>query len=141
MRFFSLSLLLILVATIGLATGCGPSKKPEVRVNRYEAPMTGKTVQYAQRGKATFYADKYQGQATASGEPYDKSKMTCAHPSLPFGTRLRVTNIETGKSVIVKVNDRFPGQKGRVVDLSKSAFEQLAPLARGVIDVEIEAVE
>ena len=94
-----------------------------------------------QRGRASYYGGKYHGRATASGERFNKEAMTAAHKDLKFGTRVRVTNPENGRSVVVRVNDRFPGTKGRIIDLSEAAFRRLAPLERGVIDVEIEILE
>jgi rare lipoprotein A len=94
-----------------------------------------------QRGRASYYGGKFHGRATASGERFDKEAMTAAHKDLKFGTRVRVTNPENGRSVVVRVNDRFPGTKGRIIDLSEGAFRRLAPLERGVIDVEIEILE
>ncbi|MGA7150104.1 MAG: septal ring lytic transglycosylase RlpA family protein, partial [Pseudolabrys sp.] len=84
--------------------------------------------QFASHGIASFYSDE---QPTASGERFDPSGMTAAHRSLPFGTRLRVTNLTTGRSVTVRVNDRGPYIAGRVVDVSYSAAESLGIVGRG----------
>ncbi len=89
-------------------------------------------------GMASYYADKFQGRMTASGEKYDKSKMTCAHKTYAFGTRLKVTRLDNGKSVIVRVNDRGPNVSGRVVDVSKAAAQKLGMLQDGVIKVKVE---
>ncbi len=96
---------------------------------------------YTQSGKASYYASKFQSRKTASGELYDQAKKTAAHRKLPFGTIIRVTNIENGESVTVKVNDRGPFVKGRIVDLSASAFKRIGDTNAGVIDVEIEVIE
>ena len=95
---------------------------------------------YAESGKASFYAMKFQSKKTASGELYDKAKMTAAHKKLPFGTIVKVTNKKNSKSVIVKINDRGPFVKGRIVDLSDSAFSSIANLDTGVIEVKIEVI-
>lgn len=95
---------------------------------------------YTESGKASHYAMKFQSKKTASGELYDSAKKTAAHKKLPFGTEIRVTNIENGKSVIVKVNDRGPFVKGRIVDLSRSAFTSIANLDAGIIEVKIEVI-
>ena len=73
-------------------------------------PGKGNTVRvgYAQAGQASYYADKFQSRKTASGEPYDRAKKTAAHRKLPFGTKVKVTNLSSGKSVIVRINDRGP---------------------------------
>ncbi len=99
------------------------------------------SAQYTESGKASYYANKFQGRKTASGEPYDKAKKTAAHRKLPFGSILRVTNVKNGKSVVVRVNDRGPYVKGRVIDLSRSAFSAIAKLKTGVIRVRIERLE
>jgi rare lipoprotein A len=88
------------------------------------------------RGTASYYHDKFHGRRTANGEIYDRSRLTAAHRSLPFGTRLRVTNRENGKSVTVVVNDRGPFVKGRVIDLSRAAASKLDFLKVGLAEVE-----
>ncbi len=94
-----------------------------------------------QYGKATFYADFFQNDGTASGESFDQGKLTAAHPTLPFGTWVRVTNLKSGATVEVIINDRGPyGDPERIIDLSKSAFEKIAKLSTGVIRVEVEVM-
>ena len=95
---------------------------------------------YNESGKASYYALKFQSKKTASGELYDRAKNTAAHKKLPFGTKVRVTNIKNSKSVIVKINDRGPFVKGRIIDLSSSAFSRIANLDAGVIEVKIEVI-
>ncbi|HET9053665.1 MAG TPA: septal ring lytic transglycosylase RlpA family protein [Cyclobacteriaceae bacterium] len=94
-----------------------------------------------QTGKASFYADKFEGHPTASGEKYKHSKLTAAHKSLPFGTRIRVTNLKNNLSVEVTVNDRGPYVEGRIVDLSKSAAEKLEFINIGLADVKVEVID
>jgi rare lipoprotein A len=89
------------------------------------------------RGLASFYSE---GQQTASGERFDPHELTAAHPTLPFGTRLQVTNVATGRSVTVRVNDRGPFVKGRVVDVSYSAAQALGMVHAGVADVKVDVV-
>jgi rare lipoprotein A len=96
---------------------------------------------HSETGKASYYAMRFQWKKTASGELYDKDKKTAAHKKLPFGTKISVVNTDNSKSVIVKINDRGPFVKGRLVDLSASAFSSIADLGAGVIDVRIEVVE
>lgn len=91
-------------------------------------------------GKASYYAHQYHGRPTASGEPYNMYAMTAAHPSLPFGTLLRVTNLQNGRSVLVRVNDRGPYKPGRVVDVSLAAAEQLGLILPGTAEVRLEVV-
>ncbi|WP_435417270.1 septal ring lytic transglycosylase RlpA family protein [Parerythrobacter aurantius] len=92
-------------------------------------------------GIASYYAAKFHGRRTASGERFDNGAMTAAHRSLPFGTLVRVTNPRTGASVIVRINDRGPFTKGRTIDLSRAAAEQVGIVAAGHGTVEIEIVE
>ena len=87
------------------------------------------------QGLASFYTE---GTQTASGEKFDTHDLTAAHPTLPFGTRLRVTNVKTGRSVTVRVNDRGPYVRGRVVDVSYSAAEALGMVGQGVAKVKLD---
>ena len=93
--------------------------------------------QFASHGIASFYSDE---QPTANGEKFDPNAMTAAHRSLPFGTRLRVTNLATGRSVTVRINDRGPYIPGRVVDVSYSAAKSLGIVGRGVAKVKLDVV-
>ncbi|MBX7124964.1 MAG: septal ring lytic transglycosylase RlpA family protein [Cyclobacteriaceae bacterium] len=90
-----------------------------------------------QTGKASFYADKFEGHLTASGEKYKHSKLTAAHRTLPFGTRVKVTNLANNKTVEVVINDRGPYVDDRIIDLSRSAAEQLDFIQKGLADVKV----
>jgi rare lipoprotein A len=92
----------------------------------------------ASQGLASYYSE---GARTASGEKFDANELTAAHPTLPFGTRLRVTNVATGRSVTVRVNDRGPYVAGRVVDVSYSAANALGMVGSGVAKVKLDVVE
>ncbi|GAF03409.1 septal ring lytic transglycosylase RlpA family protein [Saccharicrinis fermentans] len=94
-----------------------------------------------ERGKASYYANKFEGRKTASGELYQHHLKTGAHKTLPFGTLVKVTNVENNKTVIVKINDRGPFVKGRIIDLSQSAAKQIGGLLEGVFDVKLELVQ
>lgn len=94
-----------------------------------------------QSGKASFYADKFEGRTTASGEKYKHNKLTAAHKTLPFGTKVRVTNLSNSKQVEVVINDRGPYVDGRIIDLSKSAAEQLDFINQGLTEVKMEVVD
>ncbi len=94
-----------------------------------------------QTGKASFYADKFEGVSTASGEKYRHNKLTGAHKTLPFGTKVRVTNLDNNQSVEVTINDRGPYVEGRVIDLSKEAAEKLGFINKGLADVKLEVVD
>lgn len=103
--------------------------------------LVGSSMGQSQTGKASFYADKFEGQPTASGEKYKHNKLTAAHKTLPFGTVVRVTNLENGNTVDVIINDRGPYVDGRVIDLSRSAAEKLAFINVGVTDVKLEVID
>lgn len=89
----------------------------------------------------SFYGEKFQGKPTANGEIFDMEKLTCAHKKLPFGTRLKVTNEDNNKSVIVRVNDRGPFVKGRDLDLSKAAARKIGLIPYGVKKLKVEFLE
>lgn len=93
------------------------------------------------KGLASYYADKFHGRTTASGEKYYKNKMTAAHKTLPFGTKVAVKNLRNGKQVIVKINDRGPFVKGRIIDLSRAAAEEIDMIRSGVVEVEITILD
>jgi len=88
-------------------------------------------------GKASFYADKFVGRQTASGAIFRQNKLTAAHKTLPFGTRVRVKNLSNGKSVKVRINDRGPFVEGRIIDLSKKAAKRLNMVQAGITNVTI----
>ncbi|MDN5202567.1 septal ring lytic transglycosylase RlpA family protein [Fulvivirgaceae bacterium BMA10] len=97
--------------------------------------------QYQETGMASFYNDKFEGKKTASGEKYKASKFTAAHKSLKFNTLIKVTNLKNKKTVIVRVNDRGPFKKNRIVDVSKAAARKLNMEQDGIVNVKIEVVE
>jgi rare lipoprotein A len=110
-------------------TGPGPAPKP------------GAKPAYAEEGGASYYADSLHGNKTASGEPYDRNALTAAHKTLAFGTRVKVTFPATGKSVIVRINDRGPFVSGRIIDLSRAAANAIGLIPYGHGQVGIEIVE
>lgn len=95
---------------------------------------------YVADGKASYYADRFHGQRTSSGERYDKTQLTAAHVSLPFNTYVKVTNSKNGKSVIVKINDRMARKRTAIIDLSKAAAKEVDMIRDGVVPVTIEEV-
>ena len=96
------------------------------------------SAQNVQTGKASFYAKKFSGRMTASGERLHHDSLTCAHRTYPFGTQLKVTNPSNGKTVIVRVTDRGPYVKGRIIDLSVRAAKELGIIAQGIAPVIVE---
>lgn len=104
--------------------------------------VTSKTPErYIEIGLASYYAHKFHGRATASGEIYDENKFTAAHPQLPFGTLVRVTNLKNSKSVVLKVNDRGPVSKKRIIDVSYKAALRLDFVREGIVKVRLEMAE
>ena len=99
------------------------------------------TTASAEEGAASYYSDSLHGNPTASGESYDKNAMTAAHQTLPFGTKVRVTNLSNNKSVVVRINDRGPHTKDRVIDVSGAAAKKLGLLDSGTAEVSIEKIE
>src|SRR5690606_36476085 len=91
-------------------------------------------------GHASWYGRKFHGRLTASGEAYDMAALTAAHRTLPFGSRVRVTNLTNGRSVLVTINDRGPFAEDRLIDLSQAAARQLGILEDGVVEVRLEVL-
>jgi peptidoglycan lytic transglycosylase len=115
--------------------GCGSSSSQR----RREPAIPGTS----ERGMATWYGgrDGLDRSRTASGERYDQNEYTAAHRSLPFGTRVRVTNLKNGRSVTVRINDRGPFGQGRIIDLSRAAARSIDMIGDGVVPVMVEVVE
>jgi rare lipoprotein A len=95
---------------------------------------------YDERGAASFYGARHQGQRTASGERFDQAELTAAHRRLPFGTRVQVTNLTNQRSVVVRVNDRGPHSRSRLIDLSRAAAEQLGMIGSGTARVRVQSL-
>lgn len=123
----------LLAAWVLLLTGCGGTV-PDVA-----DPVSGSPP--AWRGVASYYSDALHGRPTASGESYDRNAYTAAHRQLPFGTRVRVTNLTNGRSVVLRVNDRGPFVDGREIDVSGRAAEALGFVRDGLVRVELEILE
>lgn len=96
---------------------------------------------FEQTGMASYYAREFDGRKTASGERYDMNDFTAAHPALPFGTRVKVTNLSNHQSVVVRVNDRGPHKKNRIIDMSFSAAKKIGLIASGTAKVSLEVVK
>lgn len=95
----------------------------------------------SETGKASYYAQAHHGKRTASGERFDQNALTAAHRTLPFGTRVRVTNLNNERSVVLRINDRGPFVRGRVIDVSRAAAVRLDMLRTGVVPVRVEALD
>lgn len=122
------------ILALGLAVaGCGGSPPPPS--SQVEAVADAR-----QTGVASYYAHKFHGRTTASGETYDMYAMTAAHRTLPFGARVLVTHLENGKRVELRINDRGPFIKGRIIDVSYRAAQDLDMIRSGVAEVRVEVV-
>jgi len=120
-----------LAALTLLATGCSSGHAPAAR--------RGGTVSASPAtGEASYYGAQFQGRPTASGERFDNGQLTAAHRTLPFGTKVRVTNLSNGRSVVVRVNDRGPYARGRIIDLSRAAARRIDMVRAGVARVRVE---
>jgi len=95
---------------------------------------------FMESGIASYYADRFQGKMTASGELYDREALTAAHPTLPFGTQVRITELKNSKNVIVTINDRGPHTKKRVIDLSYRAAKSIGLVETGITRVKVETI-
>ena len=115
------------------------ANRPYTVFGQTYVPVVNKET-FRQRGFASWYGRKFQGHKTASGEPYDMFAMTAAHPTLPIPSYVRVTNIKTGESVVVRINDRGPFHSNRIIDLSYAAAARIGVAAPGSAMVEIERV-
>ena len=146
-RRFAEGLALILsIASLGAGAASGPSSLEAAKVNKPQVNATGghatakktKKPQPYQVGTASWYGDYFQGKQTASGEPYDMLDFTAAHPTLPLGTYVKVTNLTNGKAVVVRVNDRGPVVDGRIIDVSYNAARALGFKERGLQKVRLD---
>ena len=118
---------------LALALVCWPqSESVSIPEPRWVAPRP------SQHGEASYYADAFHGRKTASGERFDMNELTAAHRKLAFGTQVRVTNLDNGRAVVVRINDRGPYYGERVIDLSYGAARELHMVDAGVVPVDIE---
>ncbi|MBF9254309.1 septal ring lytic transglycosylase RlpA family protein [Pontibacter sp. 172403-2] len=102
--------------------------------------FSGSPTTYTAQGKASFYADRMHGHRTASGERYDKTKLTAAHATLPYNTRVLVTNLKNGKTVVVTINDRMARSRHNIIDLSRAAAKELDIVRAGTGSVKLKAL-
>lgn len=137
-RRFSLAITLLLTTTLllgfhGSAIGKSSKQKAAAAASQTETDI--------QRGIASYYSKGFEGRKTANGEIYRGETLTAAHRTLPFGTKVRVKNLRNGREVIVRINNRGPFIKKRIVDLSKRAAREVGMLKSGVVPVELEVLE
>jgi len=138
----SLSLSVILLLGSMTMSACAPEKQDEQskQMQPEKSSATNQTI-HKEVGSASWYGPGLNGQETANGETFDQTKLTAAHPSLPMGTTAKVTNLENGKKVDVKINDRGPFVGNRVLDVSEAAAKKLDMKEDGTTQVKIETVK
>lgn len=133
----------LLFIGVYLLLACGlalPAAARAHRTHKAKAVVTALSYNVVLRGRASWYGREHQGMRTSSGERFNRFKYTCAHKTLPFGTRLRVTNIKTGKAVVVRVSDRGPFRHQRIIDLAEVAARPLGIVSAGAADVVAQIV-
>jgi len=131
------SAVLAFVVLVAIPWACSRNPNPKnYKFPPPEAPAVGTTAE----GIASWYGPKYNGRATASGERFDQDALTAAHPYWAFGTRVRVTLLSTGKSAVVRINDRFPAYKGRIIDVSRGTARAIGLIGPGTGMVRLEVV-
>jgi peptidoglycan lytic transglycosylase len=118
-----------------------PTPPPTVPISPTPPSFNDTSMVTQQRGLISMYGDEFAGRKTASGEPFDPSALTMAHRTLPFGTRVRITNLENHRSVTVVVNDRGPFVSGRIADLSEAAARRIGMVADGVVEALLEILK
>jgi rare lipoprotein A len=144
--------MLLLTSLAGCSTETAATRPPErpAAVSGAAVPAAngfdpsayyGRSALFVKRGAASFYADSFAGRRTANGERYDPNAYTAAHRSLPFGSILRIVHEKSGAWVLVRVNDRGPYARGRIIDLSRQAARRLSILHEGVARVRLEVLE
>jgi len=126
---------LVLFITLSFMTGCSRTTRPPEAMPEQKDVETQVFV-----GLASYYGEEFNGNQTSSGETYDPARMTAAHRTLPFGTRVRVTNLENNRSVLVTITDRGPKKPDRIIDVSFNAATELMMLPPGVVKVRVEVV-
>ncbi len=134
--------MVFLTAIIVSEVTCSPA--PKYRAKRSGKQRTTRSVSTSgayQIGEASYYADKFHGRMTANGETFDMYAITAAHRKLPFGTKVRVTNLVNGMNVVVRINDRGPFVKGRIIDLSYGAAKKIGLVQSGVTKVKLEILK
>ncbi|WP_236174394.1 septal ring lytic transglycosylase RlpA family protein [Pseudomonas pseudonitroreducens] len=121
-----------LVGCLALLAGCSTTSYDS------DSEVSGRG--YRAEGTASYYGKAHHGKRTASGERFNQNALTAAHRTLAFGTRVKVTNLDNGRSVVVRINDRGPYGRGRIIDVSKAAAEQLNMLRSGTARVRLEGL-
>ncbi|MBU0539563.1 MAG: septal ring lytic transglycosylase RlpA family protein [Gammaproteobacteria bacterium] len=133
---------MVMCASLSSLPGCTSLPLEEDKVeDEPELVVEEAPAAIIESGIASYYGDRHQNQKTASGERYRHELKTAAHKTLPFGSYVKVTNKKNGQSVVVKINDRGPFVRGRIIDLSKSAFAEIGSTSSGLLKVDIQIIE
>ena len=136
--------IVVVLITAAIVSGCASSprftRERSGGSNTHSASGDSKS-RKTMEGIASYYADDFNGKKTANGETYDMYKMTAAHRSLPFNTKVKVTNLDNKRSIIVRINDRGPFKLERIIDLSLAAATQLGMKGTGTANVKLEVIE
>lgn len=127
--------LVLVIVTVGYAA-CSRTPPPEAPPFEHKDEDSQVYI-----GLASYYGAEFAGETTASGEPFDPTRMTAAHRTLPFGTHVQVTNLENNRSVVVTITDRGPKKPDRIIDVSFNAARELMMLPSGVVKVRVEVVK
>ncbi len=129
---------LSLAASLAACAAPRPAPQPVTPPAPVVSAPTAPQPTFSQQGVASWYGKSHHGRRTANGETYDMTAMTAAHRTLPFGSVVRVTRLDDGRSVTVRINDRGPYARGRIIDLSAQAAEQIGIAERGIARVKVE---
>ncbi len=130
----------VVVAPLLIGCGSAATTRPKAPVTSSSPAAAPAAVDQEERGIASYYSDRLAGRPTASGQPYEPTELTAAHRTLPFGAVVRVTRTSNGRSVEVRINDRGPHTRGRIVDLSRRAADALGLVRDGVAEVALRVL-
>lgn len=129
---------LVLAASLAACAAPGPAPQPAPQAAPAVSVPAAPQPTFSQQGVASWYGKSHHGRRTANGETYDMTAMTAAHRTLPFGSVVRVTRLDDGRSVTVRVNDRGPYARNRIIDLSAQAAETIGMTGQGIVRVKVE---
>jgi len=140
-----LSLSILLISSL-IIIGCSSSQRfgkedSDSKPGYNEGNDENFTILETVEGAASYYSDEFHGRKTANGETYDMYELTAAHKTYPFNTEVRVTNLSNGKSIVLRITDRMPGYKGRIIDVSFQAARELGMIISGIADVKLEVLK
>ncbi len=140
--FHTFFIYILLFSLLKCSTGASYSRYQPLNRNSYNREQGSQyRVNQILKGECSYYADKFHGKKTANGEIYDMNQYTAAHRTLPFNTILEVTNIKNGKTVRIRINDRGPFKKGRILDLSLAAAKKIDLIRSGITQIEAKIIK